>query len=111
MMMAATSSALLATYPRNPDAWSERLQAGMSNSPFWPTTASWIVGQFDCGGRVLHWKMGDSRRISGQCLLKIAIGAGLAMLTLGVIPDKRRGAVVAIGTCITAALVLHFVAP
>ena len=43
--------------------------------------------------------------------IKIAVGAGLAVLTLGVIPDRRRGAVIAIGTCIAAALVLHFVAP
>ena len=44
-------------------------------------------------------------------LVKIALLAGLTILTLGVFPDRRRGAVIAIGTCIAAAVVLHFVAP
>jgi hypothetical protein len=44
-------------------------------------------------------------------LLKLALLAGLAILTLGTIPDRQRGAVVAIATCIAAAFVLHFVAP
>ena len=44
-------------------------------------------------------------------LIKIAILAGLAVLTLGVFPDRRRGAFIAIATCIAAAVVLHFVAP
>jgi hypothetical protein len=43
--------------------------------------------------------------------VKIALLAGLAILTLGVFPDRRRGAVIAIATCIAAAVVLHFVAP
>jgi hypothetical protein len=43
--------------------------------------------------------------------LKIALLAGLTILTFGVFPDRRRGAVIAIGTCIAAAVVLHFVAP
>jgi hypothetical protein len=43
--------------------------------------------------------------------LKLALLAGLTILTLGVIPDRRRGAVIAIATCIAAAVVLHFVAP
>jgi hypothetical protein len=30
---------------------------------------------------------------------------------LGVFPDRRRGAVLAIATCVAAAAVLHFVAP
>jgi hypothetical protein len=44
-------------------------------------------------------------------LFKLALLAGLATLTFGTIPDQRRGAVVAIATCIGAAVVLHFVAP
>jgi hypothetical protein len=44
-------------------------------------------------------------------LTKIALLAGLTILTFGVFPDRRRGAIIAIGTCIAAAVVLHFVAP
>jgi hypothetical protein len=44
-------------------------------------------------------------------LVKIALLAGLTILTLGVFPDRRRGAIIAIATCIAAAAVLHFVAP
>jgi len=44
-------------------------------------------------------------------LIKIAILAGLAVLTLGVFPDRRRGSFIAIATCVAAAVVLHFVAP
>jgi hypothetical protein len=44
-------------------------------------------------------------------LFKLALLGGLAILTIGVFPDKRRGAVIAIGACIAAAVVLHFVAP
>jgi hypothetical protein len=43
--------------------------------------------------------------------VKIALLAGLTILTFGVFPDRRRGAVIAIATCIAAAVVLHFVAP
>ncbi len=43
--------------------------------------------------------------------LKIALLAGFAILTLGVFPDRRRGAAIAIATCIAAAVVLHFAAP
>jgi hypothetical protein len=43
--------------------------------------------------------------------LKIALLAGLTILTVGVFPDRRRGAIIAIATCIAAAVVLHFVAP
>jgi len=46
-----------------------------------------------------------------EALTKIALLAGLGVLTLGIIPDRRRGALLAIGTCIAAAAVLHFVAP
>jgi hypothetical protein len=44
-------------------------------------------------------------------LVKIALLAGLTILTVGVFPDRRRGAFIAIATCIAAAVVLHFVAP
>ena len=43
--------------------------------------------------------------------LKVAVLAGLTVVTLGVFPDKLRGAVLAVGTCVAAAVVLHFVAP
>jgi len=46
-----------------------------------------------------------------EAFIKIALLAALMVLTLGVIPDRRRGAVIAIGTCVVAAFVLHFVAP
>jgi uncharacterized RDD family membrane protein YckC len=46
-----------------------------------------------------------------EAFIKIALVAALVILTFGVIPDRRRGAVIAIGTCVVAALVLHFVAP
>jgi hypothetical protein len=44
-------------------------------------------------------------------VLKLAALAGLTILTCGVLPDRRSGAVIAIATCIAAAVVLHFVAP
>lgn len=43
--------------------------------------------------------------------VKIAGLAVLAALTLGVYPDKLRGGLIAIGTCVAAAFVLHFAAP
>jgi hypothetical protein len=43
--------------------------------------------------------------------IKIAVLAGLVILTLGVIPDRRRGGIMAIAICVAAAVVLHFVAP
>ena len=43
--------------------------------------------------------------------LKIALGAGITFLTLGVFPDRLRGGIIAIAICIAAAVVLHFVAP
>jgi len=43
--------------------------------------------------------------------IKTALMASLVVLTLGVIPDRRRGAIIAIATCVAAAFVLHFVAP
>jgi hypothetical protein len=42
---------------------------------------------------------------------KIALGAALAILTLGVFPDRLRGGIIAIATCIAAAFILHFAAP
>jgi uncharacterized RDD family membrane protein YckC len=46
-----------------------------------------------------------------EAFIKIALLAALVILTFGVIPDRRRGAVIAVGTCVVAALVLHFAAP
>jgi len=46
-----------------------------------------------------------------SAFIKIAILAVLVMVTLGVFPDRRRGSIIAIATCIAAAFVLHFVAP
>lgn len=43
--------------------------------------------------------------------IKIAILAVLVMLTFGIFPDRRRGGIIAIATCIAAAFVLHFAAP
>lgn len=42
---------------------------------------------------------------------KLALGAGVAFLTLGVYPDRLRGGVIAIAVCIAAALALHVAAP
>ena len=42
---------------------------------------------------------------------KIALAAGLAILSLGVFPDRLRGGIIAIATVIVAAFTLHFVAP
>ena len=42
--------------------------------------------------------------------LKMAALAGLAALTFGGYPDRLRGGLFAIGTCIAAAFVLHFAA-
>lgn len=44
-------------------------------------------------------------------LAKIVILAGLLTLTFGVLPNRRIGGIIAIGTCIAAAFILHFVAP
>jgi len=46
-----------------------------------------------------------------ETFAKIAVLAVLALITLGVFPNKWTGAVIAIGTCVVAAVVLHFVAP
>ncbi len=42
---------------------------------------------------------------------KLALLAGLAFLTLGVYPDRRRGGIIAIAICIAGAVALHFAAP
>jgi hypothetical protein len=42
---------------------------------------------------------------------KIALLAGLTVLTFGVYPDRLRGGIIAIATCIAGAVVLNFVAP
>jgi hypothetical protein len=44
-------------------------------------------------------------------LLKLGLLAGLMVATFGVIPDRRRGAILAIGVCVAGAVILHFVAP
>jgi len=49
--------------------------------------------------------------MTATILGKIAVAAGLAIITLGVYPDRLRGGVLAIGIAIAAALVLHFAAP
>jgi hypothetical protein len=44
-------------------------------------------------------------------VIKLAVLAALTILTIGVFPDRRRGAIIAVATCIAAAVVLHFMAP
>jgi hypothetical protein len=44
-------------------------------------------------------------------IVKIAILAGLVILTLGVSPDRRRGGIIAIAACVAAAVILHFAVP
>jgi Na+(H+)/acetate symporter ActP len=44
-------------------------------------------------------------------VFKIAALAGLTVVVLGIFPNRMTGAIIAIGTCVAAALVLHFVAP
>ncbi len=46
-----------------------------------------------------------------EAFIKIALLAALVVLTLGVIPNRRIGPVIAVGTCVVTAFVLHFVAP
>jgi len=43
--------------------------------------------------------------------VKIALVAGLGILSLGVWPNRRTGAIIAIAACVAAAFMLHFVAP
>jgi hypothetical protein len=42
--------------------------------------------------------------------LKLALLAALVALTIGVFPNRRTGAILAIGICIAGAVILHFVA-
>jgi hypothetical protein len=44
-------------------------------------------------------------------LLKIVLGAGLAIISLGIFPDRLRGSILAVASCVVAAILLHFVAP
>src|ERR1700675_4591674 len=59
--------------------------------------------------RALNWRKGGETMASIS--IKIAILAGLLILTLGVFPDRRRGGILAIATCVAAALILHFAVP
>ena len=70
-----------------------------------------VVGQFDWQPKGLENGRWQAHVLSMEAFIKIALLAALAVLTLGVIPDRRRGAVIAVGTCVVAAFVLHFVAP
>jgi hypothetical protein len=49
--------------------------------------------------------------MTASILGKIAVAAGLAIVTLGVYPDRLRGGILAIGIAVAAALILHFAAP
>ena len=40
--------------------------------------------------------------------LKLALLAALAVTTLGIFPDRVRGSVLAIGTCVAGAVILRF---
>jgi len=44
-------------------------------------------------------------------VLKLALLAVLTIATFGAFPDRRRGAILAIGTCVAGAVILHFAAP
>jgi hypothetical protein len=44
-------------------------------------------------------------------VLKLALLAALVILTIGVVPNRRMGAALAIGICVAGAVMLHFVAP
>ncbi len=44
-------------------------------------------------------------------ILKVLMGAAVSIIVLGIFPNRLTGAVIAIGTCIVLALILHFVAP
>ena len=55
--------------------------------------------------------LGRAHILAMEAFIKIALLAALVVLTFGVIPDRRKGAIIAIGTCVAAAIVLHFVAP
>ncbi len=40
--------------------------------------------------------------------LKLALLAALGVATLGIFPDRVRGSILAIGTCVAGAVILHF---
>ena len=73
----------------------------------------------DHSGHLIRYppqRNGDSWRIfQGMDVilnaLKIAALIVLVVVTLGVVPDKKWGAVYALAACVVAAVVLHFVAP
>jgi hypothetical protein len=46
-----------------------------------------------------------------MAFLKLALLAGLGLVTLGTVPDKLRGSILAIGICVVGAVVLHFAVP
>ena len=65
-------------------------------------------------GRTLRdWKTGALGRLilEMEAFIKIGLLATLGVLTLDVLPDRRKGAFIAVGTCVAMAVVLHFVAP
>jgi hypothetical protein len=43
--------------------------------------------------------------------LKLVGSAALLLITAGAWPNPRYGAVIALGVCVMAAIVLHFLAP
>ena len=43
--------------------------------------------------------------------LKLVVSAGLVLVTSGAWPNRRYGAIVALGVCIMFAFVLHFAVP
>jgi small-conductance mechanosensitive channel len=65
----------------------------------------WQPGRLEIGSAREH--------IGGMILnaLKIAALIVLVVVTLGVVPDRKWGAVFAFAACVAAAFVLHFVAP
>ena len=44
-------------------------------------------------------------------VLKLGLLAALAIATFGTVPNRKVGAVLAIGICVAGAVILHFVAP
>jgi hypothetical protein len=44
-------------------------------------------------------------------LFKLALLAGLGIVTFGTVPDRLRGSILAIGVCAAGAVILHFAAP
>ncbi len=44
-------------------------------------------------------------------VLKLGLLTVLTVATFGVLPDRRRGAILAIGVCVVGAVILHLAAP